>query len=102
KRTLTESLRNVSGYSASAGPVELSGLVDSSGALLYLATDLTLHEKLATAAGNYKVDRAIELTFSPSGKKWLVTAYRVDATRSKVKPTRKHRVNRVTTTTSKP
>jgi hypothetical protein len=100
EHALTESMRNVSGYSASAAPVELSGLVDSSGALVYLATDLTLNEKLTTAAGKFKVARAIELTFSPHGKKWLVTAYRVKSTRSKVNPARPR--HRATTTTSKP
>jgi hypothetical protein len=99
KHALTESMHNVSGYSASAAPIELSGLVDSSGALVYLATDLTLNEKLTTTAGNFKIDRAIELTFSPNGKKWLVSAYRVKSTRSKVKAVARHRA---TTTTSIP
>ena len=97
KRALTEGMRNVSAYSASAAPIELSGVVDSSGALLYLATDLTLHEKLTTAAGKFKVDRKIELTFSPSGKKWLVTAYRVKSTRTKVKPPKKRAKRTITT-----
>jgi hypothetical protein len=96
---LTESMHNVSGYSASATPVELSGLVDSSGALVYLATDLLLIETLTTAAGNFKVNRSIELTFSPNGKKWLVSAYRVKSTRAMVKPATPHLA---TTTTSKP
>jgi hypothetical protein len=100
EHALTESMHNVLGYSASAAPIELSGLVDSSGALVYLATDLTLDEKLTTAAGKFKVDRAIELTFSPNGKKWLVSAYRVKSTRSKMKPARRR--HRVSTTTSKP
>jgi hypothetical protein len=99
EHALTESMHNVSDYSASAAPIELSGLVDSSGALVYLATDLTLNEKLMTAAGNFKVARAIELTFSPNGRKWLVTAYRVKSTRSKLKPARP---KPATTTTSKP
>jgi hypothetical protein len=99
EHALTESLHNASTYAASAAPIELSGLVDTTGTLLYLASNLTLHEDITTAAGHFNVDRNVELTFAPSGKTWLITAYRVDAKQSPVKPPKPRPT---TTTTSKP
>jgi hypothetical protein len=68
-------------YSANASPVAVSGLVDASGALLYLATSFRMQEKVTTKAGRLLVNRNIELTFAPNGKQWRVTAYRVVTTR---------------------
>jgi hypothetical protein len=62
----------------------LFGFADGSGALDYLATDFTLNENVNATGGHFKVTRAVELTFAPSGNKWLVTAYRVRAKRTSV------------------
>jgi hypothetical protein len=68
-------------YSAKASPVAVSGLVDGSGALVFLATNFRMEEKVTTASGPLRILRNVELTFVPNGKQWRVTAYRVVATR---------------------
>jgi hypothetical protein len=82
RAALTElSVGKAEKYSAKASPVAVSGLVDASGALLYLATNFTMQERVTTASGPLEVTRIVELTFAPNGKHWQVTAYRVVATR---------------------
>jgi hypothetical protein len=83
RATLTdEKIGKASRYTATAQPVAVSGLVDASGALLYLATDFNLSEHVTTPAGTYGVLRAVELTFAPRRGSWDVVAYRVTTTRS--------------------
>ena len=68
-------------YSAIASPVAVSGLVDGSGSMVFLATNFRMEEKVTTASGPLRILRNVELTFVPNGKHWRVTAYRVVATR---------------------
>jgi hypothetical protein len=83
--TLTDAtIGKASRYSASAHPIAVSGLVDGSGALLYLATNFDLTEHATTPAGTFAVARKVEFTFAPSGKSWNIVAYRVSATRTSV------------------
>jgi hypothetical protein len=83
RATLTDAVvGRATRYSASAPPVAVSGLVDGSGALLYLATDFTLAEHATTPAGTFGVQRRVELTFAPRGNDWKVVAYRVSVIRT--------------------
>jgi hypothetical protein len=68
-------------YSASAPPIALFGLADGGGSVLYLATKTTLQVKARTPGGSITISRNVELTLAPSGKHWIVTAYRVLAAR---------------------
>jgi hypothetical protein len=68
-------------YSESATPVKVSGLADNNGTLLYLATNFSMKVTATTAKGQYAISRDVEFTYAPSGKSWLVTAYRVKTVR---------------------
>ncbi len=48
---------------------------------MYLATDFDIDLKATGDTGPLQIHRHIELTFAPTGKTWLVTAYRVTAIR---------------------
>jgi hypothetical protein len=69
-------------YTESASKVNVSGLADNTGALLYLATKFSMRVDAATAQGPVRIARDVELTYAPSGKSWLVTAYRVTTVRT--------------------
>jgi hypothetical protein len=68
-------------YTESASKVKVSGLADNTGALLYLATNFSMRVDATTAKGPLRITRKVELTYAPSGKNWLVTAYRVKTER---------------------
>jgi hypothetical protein len=68
-------------YTEKTGKVQLSGLADNAGNLLYIGSRFTATIKAETAAGPVTITRSTEFTFVPSGKNWLVTAYRVAAAR---------------------
>jgi hypothetical protein len=72
----------VDSYTETTGKVQLSGLADNAGSLLYIGSRFTETVKAKTAAGPVSITRSTELTFAPSGKNWLVTAYRVAAART--------------------
>ena len=63
-------------------PVVLSALADNSGALLYLATKFKVNVDATTAGGPITINRNVELTYVRVGRAWLVSAYRVDVTRT--------------------
>ncbi len=69
-------------------PVALSGLADASGRLLYLATKFSVTVHVTNAGGPMTINRDVELTFAPVGNVWLVTAYRVNVTRTRPRPSR--------------
>jgi hypothetical protein len=69
-------------YSESATPVKVSGLADNNGTLVYLATNFSMKLKATTAKGQFAISRDVEFTYAPSGKSWLVTAYRVKTVRA--------------------
>ncbi len=83
-RALTdESVGKVDNYTETVTPVQLSALADSSGVLLYAATNFGEQVNAKTAAGPVTIKRTIELTLAPGADKhWTVTAYRVVAARS--------------------
>jgi hypothetical protein len=68
-------------YSEKTTPVAINGLADGSGAIVYLATNFAVTTNATTTDGKATLSRDVELTFSPQGKKWVVTAYRVKALR---------------------
>jgi hypothetical protein len=68
-------------YAETSTPVALSALADGSGAFLYLATNFTLKTTAKTAEGSVKSTRNVELTLSPKGNNWIVSAYRVKTVR---------------------
>ncbi|MDQ1456281.1 MAG: hypothetical protein QOH28_1901 [Actinomycetota bacterium] len=82
-------------------PVAVSALVDAFGTVVYVATKFAVKVQATTAKGTITIDRAVELTFEPVGRSWLVVAYRVTAARTA--PTRKAPTTtpRHTTTTTK-
>ncbi len=69
-------------FDEQASPVALSALSDAGGAILYFATKFSLEIKATRADGPVTIKRSVELTFAPSGKSWLVTAYRVSVART--------------------
>lgn len=71
----------VASYSAKATPVELSALEGGFGELVYIATNFDLTVKAAATTGPLTLTHHIELTFAPTGKDWLITAYRVQSVR---------------------
>jgi hypothetical protein len=75
------SLGQASKYTETASKVNISGLADDRGTLLYLATNFTMRVDATTANGPVQIARNVELTYAPSGKNWLVTAYRVTTVR---------------------
>jgi hypothetical protein len=82
KNALTEiPVGKVDSYTETTGKVQLSGLGDNTGNLLYIGSRFTATVKAKTAAGPVTITRSTELTFAPSGKTWLVIAYRVAAAR---------------------
>ncbi len=62
-------------------PVTISALADQLGGIDYLATNFNVNISAKTADGPATITRTVELTFAPSGRSWLVTAYRVHAIR---------------------
>ena len=68
-------------YSEKATPVAITGLADGTGAIVYLASNFTVTTNATTTDGAATLARNVELTFVPSGKDWVVTAYRVHALR---------------------
>jgi len=75
------SVGQASKYTESASKVQISGLADNTGALLYLATTFSMRVNATVAKGLMHIARDVELTYAPSGKNWLVTAYRVKTVR---------------------
>lgn len=71
----------VKNLKTTATPVHMSTLEGKLGEVMYLGTDFDLDMRATGDAGPLRIHRHIELTFAPSGKKWLVTAYRVQAVR---------------------
>jgi hypothetical protein len=71
----------VENLKTTATPVHMSTLEGRLGETMYLATDFDLDMKAKGDAGPVRIHRHIELTFAPNAKKWLVTAYRVQAVR---------------------
>lgn len=71
----------VASYSAKATPVALSALEGGFGELVYIATNFDLTVKAAATTGPLTLTHHIELTFAPTGKDWLITAYRVQSVR---------------------
>jgi hypothetical protein len=87
-------------YAESASKVKISGLADNTGALLYLATTFSIRVNATTAKGPMRIAHDVELTYAPSGKNWLVMAYRVKTERKtpKAKTTTTVAAGRGTTT----
>ncbi len=80
--TLTDAgIGKTTGFDEKTTPVTISALVDQLGGIDYLATNFTVNINATTADGPATIARTVELTFAPSGKNWLVTAYRVHAVR---------------------
>ena len=94
KKALTdEALGKASKYIERAKPVKISALVDGSGALVLLATNVSLKVKATLASGLVTVSHDTEFTYAKSGDDWIVTAYRA-------KTVRKLPKKRTTTTTA--
>ncbi len=74
-------LGQASDYNENASKVNITGLADDRGALLYLATNFSMRLQATTAKGPIRIARDVEFTYEPSGKNWLVTAYRVKTVR---------------------
>jgi hypothetical protein len=83
----------VATFTAKATPVNLSALVGTLGEMMYIATAFDLTVKATATAGPLTITHHVEFTFAPTGKTWLVTAYRVQSVRKTTKAT--------TTTTAK-
>jgi hypothetical protein len=82
RNALTErSLGKASAYTETVKPVKISGLADGSGALLLLATNISMKVTAEVAAGKVTIRRDAEFTYGKSGDDWLVTAYRVKTVR---------------------
>ncbi len=82
KKAMTDvSVGRASKFTESASKVQISGLADNTGALLYLATTFSMRVNATIAKGLMHIARDVELTYAPSGKNWLVTAYRVKTVR---------------------
>ena len=80
--TLTDSgIGKTTSFDEKASPVTISALADQLGGIDYLATNFTVNINAKTSDGPATIARTVELTFAPSGKSWLVTAYRVHAVR---------------------
>jgi hypothetical protein len=80
--TLTDSgIGKTTGFDEKTTPVTISALADQLGGIDYLATNFTVNISAKTSDGPATIARTVELTFAPSGKSWLVTAYRVHAVR---------------------
>jgi len=93
----------VEGYTETATPVALSGLVDTNGTLLYVATNFNVTVKARTATGPLTINHVVELTFSPGGNKtWLISAYRVHTKRGVPAAAKKHAATTTESTVSKP
>jgi hypothetical protein len=71
----------VATFTAKATPVSLSALVGTLGEMPYIATNFDLTVKAAATSGPLTITHHIEFTFAPTGKTWLVTAYRVQSVR---------------------
>jgi hypothetical protein len=71
----------VATFTAKATPVNLSALVGTLGEMQYIATNFDLTVKASATSGPMTITHHIEFTFAPSGKTWLVTAYRVQSVR---------------------
>jgi hypothetical protein len=68
---------------APATKVAMHALVGADGSVQYIATDFTLKVKSTLDGQPLRINRNTELTFEKTpGGKWLVSAYRVIATRS--------------------
>lgn len=76
------SLGQVSKYTETASKVKISGLADDRGILRYLATNFSMRVDATSAQGLVRITRSVELTYAPSGRTWLVTAYRITTVRS--------------------
>ncbi len=76
-----EGIGKVTSYEQVSSPLTLTGLADGSGQFLYLAVNFFETVNGKTEAGPITSGRDVELTFAPSGKDWLVTAYRVKVQR---------------------
>jgi hypothetical protein len=63
-----------------AGPVAMSALTDTTGALLYVATKFNVTVQATRKAGAITVTRKVELTFEKIDG-WRIVAYRVTVTR---------------------
>jgi hypothetical protein len=93
----------VDGYTETATPVALSGLADTNGTLLYVATDFNVTVKAKTATGPLTINHVVELTFAPGGNKtWLISAYRVHTKRGVPAAAKKHAATTTESTVSKP
>jgi hypothetical protein len=68
-------------YEQNASPVTVSGLADNTGTLLMTATQFVVLVQANTPEGNVAISHDVELTFSPVGKEWRVTAYRTTTVR---------------------
>ncbi len=80
--TLTDTgIGKTNGFDEKTTPVTISALADQLGGIDYLAANFTVNINAKTSDGPATIARTVELTFAPSGKNWLVTAYRVHAVR---------------------
>jgi len=75
------SVGKATGLTTKATPVQLSALEGTLGELMYVATNFDLVVKATGDAGPLTITRHVEMTFAPTGKTWLVTAYRIQAVR---------------------
>jgi hypothetical protein len=76
-----EAMGEVDKYEQNASPVTVSGLADNTGTLLMTATQFVVLVQANTPEGNVAISHDVELTFSPVGKEWRVTAYRTTTVR---------------------
>jgi hypothetical protein len=79
-----------------ATPVAMSALIDGLGLPVYVATSFHVKVTTTTAGRVVVIDRAVELTFEPVARSWLIVAYRTT-----VKRTAPVRTPRRTTTTTR-
>ena len=68
-------------FDQQAQPVTISGLADADGNLVFLAAKFSVTVEAPTPTGTGTFTNDVELTAAPTGDDWLVTAYRVVATR---------------------
>jgi hypothetical protein len=69
-------------YRQRSSPVRVSALADESGTVVYAAASFKVTVDAKTPDGRLAITREVELTLSPSGKTWVVSAYRVQTKRA--------------------
>jgi hypothetical protein len=80
-------------FTERASPVDITALAGNAGKFVYYATTFKVNYSARTRAGTVGAERNVELTFTPVGGKWVITAYRVTTRRTSAAGT--------TTTTAK-